>query len=139
MSKQSDRNYNSHSHRKYSLKVHIILVPKYRKPLFKSKQFTQGTKQCMFETCCRNGWTIEVMEADTDHMHLLISYDCTDRVCDIVKALKQESAYYLKAKYSQYLQKYYWGTDNMWTHGYFACSTGEVSTETVRAYIESQG
>lgn len=139
MSKQDKRNYNGYNHRRYSLHVHLILVPKYRKPLFKSKQFTEDTKQCIFETCKRNGWGIGAMEAGTDHIHLLISYDCTDRVSDIVKALKQESAFYLKTKHSEYLKTYYWGTYSIWTHGYFACSTREISTETVQRYIERQG
>ena len=31
------------------------------------------------------------METDKDHIHFLISYDTTDRVCDIVKIVKQEN------------------------------------------------
>ena len=134
-----NRNYESRHHRKYSLRVHIILVPKYRKPLFKSKQFTEDMKQCIFEICQRNRWTIDAMEADADHLHILISYDCTDRVCDIVKVLKQESTYFLKSRHAQYLKTYYWGTSSIWTHGYFACSTGEISTDVIREYIERQG
>ena len=38
------------------------------------------------------------MEADKDHMHFLISYDTTDRVCDIVKIVKQETTILPMAK-----------------------------------------
>ena len=33
------------------------------------------------------------METDKDHMHFLIRYDTTDRVCDIVKIVKQHITY----------------------------------------------
>ena len=35
------------------------------------------------------------METDKDHIHFLVEYDATDRVCDIVKVVKQETTYYL--------------------------------------------
>ena len=40
-------------------------------------------------------WEIIAMETDKDHIHFLVEYDATDRVCDIVKAVKQETTYYL--------------------------------------------
>ena len=47
------------------------------------------------------------METDKDHIHLLVKYDTTDRVCDIVKAIKQETTYYLWQKYNNSLSKQY--------------------------------
>ena len=35
------------------------------------------------------------METDKDHIHFLVEYDATDRVCDIVKVVKLETTYYL--------------------------------------------
>ena len=40
------------------------------------------------------------METDKDHIHFLLSYDTTDRVCDIVKIVKQETTHYLWQKYN---------------------------------------
>lgn len=40
-------------------------------------------------------WEIIAMETDKDHIHFLVEYDATDRVCDIVKVVKQETTYYL--------------------------------------------
>ena len=48
------------------------------------------------------------METDVDHIYLLIGYDTTDRVCDIVKLIKQQTAFYLWQKYSYFLSKQYW-------------------------------
>ncbi len=67
------------------------------------------------------------METDKDHMHFLISYDTTDRFCDIVKIVKQETTYYLWQKYGSFLSKQYWKKRIFWSDGYFACSIGEVN------------
>lgn len=46
-------------------------------------------KQNVFDICNTNGWNVVAMETDKDHIHILVGYDTTDRVCDIVKTLKQ--------------------------------------------------
>ena len=133
-----DNRYNRHNRRKYSLKVHIILVTKYRKKLLKGS-ITDDVKQKIFDIANTRGYEIIAMEADKDHLHFLISYDTTDRVCDIVKIVKQETTYYLWQKYGSFLSKQYWKKRIFWSDGYFACSIGEVSSATIQKYIESQG
>ena len=133
-----DYRYNRHNRRKYSLKVHIVLVTKYRKKLLKGS-ITDDVKQKIFDIANTRGYEIIAMEADKDHLHFLISYDTTDRVCDIVKIVKQETTYYLWQKYGSFLSKQYWKKRIFWSDGYFACSIGEVSSATIQKYIESQG
>ena len=133
-----DNRYNRHNRRKYSLKVHIVLVTKYRKKLLKGS-IADDVKQKIFDIPNTRGYEIIAMEADKDHMHFLISYDTTDRVCDIVKIVKQETTYYLWQKYGSFLSKQYWKKRIFWSDGYFACSIGEVSSATIQKYIESQG
>ena len=132
-----DNRYNRHNRRKYSLKVHIVLVTKYRKKLLKGS-ITDDVKQKIFDIANTRGYEIIAMEADKDHLHFLISYDTTDRVCDIVKIVKQETTYYLWQKYGSFLSKQYWKKRIFWSDGYFACSIGEVSSATIQKYIESQ-
>ena len=100
-----DNRYNRHNRRKYNLKVHIVLVTKYRKQLFKGS----------------------------------IADDVKQKICDIVKIVKQETTYYLWHKYGSLLSKQYWKKKIFWSDGYFACSIGEVSSATIQKYIESQG
>ena len=133
-----DNRYNRHNRRKYSLKVYIVLVTKYRKKLLKGS-IADDVKQKIFDIANTRGYEIIAMEADKDHLHFLISYDTTDRVCDIVKIVKQETTYYLWQKYGSFLSKQYWKKRIFWSDGYFACSIGEVSSATIQKYIESQG
>ena len=97
-----DNRYNRHNRRKYSLKVPIVLVTKYRRQLLKGT-IADDVKQKIFDICNSNSWNIIAMETDKDHVHFLVSYDATDRVCDIVKVVKQQTTYHLWQKYSDFL------------------------------------
>lgn len=133
-----DNRYNRHNRRKYNLKVHIVLFTKYRKQLLKDN-VADDVKQKIYDICNSNSWNIIAMETDKDHIHFLISYDATDRVCDIVKQIKQQATHYLWQKYFNFLFIQYWKKKIFWSDGYFACSIGEVSSATIQKYIESQG
>lgn len=133
-----DNRYYRHNRRKYSLKVHIVLVTKYRKQLLQGS-IADDVKQKILDIANTRGYEIIAMETDKDHIHFLLSYDATDRVCDIVKIVKQETTHYLWQKYNSVLSKQYWKKKIFWSDGYFACSIGEVSSATIQKYIESQG
>ena len=133
-----DNKYNRHNRRKYSIKVHIVLVTKYRKQILKGS-IADDVKQKIYDICNSKGYGVIAMETDKDHIHFLISYDTTDRVCDIVKLIKQQTTHYLWQKYPNFLTKCYWKHKIFWSDGYFACSIGEVSSATIQKYIESQG
>ena len=130
--------YNRHNKRKYSLKVHIVLVTKYHKQLPKGS-IADDVKQKILHIANTRGYEIIAIETDNDHIHFLLSYNTADRVCNIVKIVKQETTYHLWQKYSSVLSKQYWKEKTFWSDGYFACSIGEVSSATIQKYIESQG
>lgn len=133
-----DNRYNRHNRRKYNLKVHIVLVTKYRKQLLRAF-IADDVKQKIFNIANTNGYEIIAMETDKDHIHFLLGYDITNRICDIVKTVKQQTTYYLWQKYDSFLSKQYWKKKIFWSDGYFAYSIGEVSSSTIQKYIESQG
>lgn len=79
-----DNRYNRHNRRKYCLKVHIVLVTKYRKKLLQDF-IADDVKQRRYDICHTKGYGVIAMETDKDQIHFLISYDTTDRVYNIVK------------------------------------------------------
>ncbi|MBO4369700.1 MAG: IS200/IS605 family transposase, partial [Desulfovibrio sp.] len=85
-----DNRYNRHNRRKYSLKVHKVLVTKYRKQVLKGS-ITDDVKQKIYDICNSKGYDIIAIETDKDHIHFLISHDTTDRVCDIVTLITQQT------------------------------------------------
>ena len=133
-----DNRYNRHNRQKYSLKVHIVLVTKYRKQLLKGS-ITDDVKQEILDIANTRGYEIIAIETDKDHIHFLLSYDTADRVCDIVKIVKQETTYHLWQKIVRSYLNSIRRKKTFWSDGYFACSIGEVSSATKQKYIESQG
>ena len=133
-----EHKYDRRNRRKYSLKVHIVIVTKYRKKLL-AGGIADDAKQKIYDIANAGGYKIIAMETDKDHLHILLGYDTTDRVCDIVKIIKQETTHYLWARHGDALSKEYWKKRIFWSDGYFAASIGEVSSATIRKYIESQG
>ena len=132
-----DNRYNRHNRWKYCLKVHIILVTKYRKQLLIGS-IADDVKQKIFDIANTRGYEIIAIETDKDRIHFILSYDTTDRVCNIVKITKQATTYHLWQKYSSILSKQYWREKTFWSDSYFDCSVGGVSSATIKKYIESQ-
>ena len=89
-----DSRYAHTNRRKFSLKAHIVLGTKYRKQLLRDA-IANDVKAKIYDIFNSKGYGIIAMETDKDHIHLLISYDITDRICDIVKLIKQETTYHL--------------------------------------------
>ena len=70
-----------------------------------------------------------------EHVHLLVSVPPTVAVSRLVQKLKGASSRKLLQEYTE-LRKRYWGR-HLWARGYFAVTTGNVTDEIIRQYIES--
>ena len=131
--------YISKNHSKFLIMVHLIFVCKYHKKLL--VKFGQQIKLLMFDIAKENNFEIIETQVDQNHIHLLVSYNPTQSVLDIVRFLKQISTYRIWRQEDNYLflQKYFWKEHTFWSDGYFACSIGNVSKDTIEKYIQSQG
>lgn len=85
--------YNRGGHSKYSMKVHLIFVTKYRKKIFKFDKRADDVKQFLYDAAKKYGYEIIQMETDKDHVHILLEYSPKISVSDIVRQLKQYSTY----------------------------------------------
>ena len=119
--------------------AHLIFVCNYRKQLL--DKFGESIKSIMHSLAEKNGFDIEEMEIDKDHIHLLVSYNPTQSILDIVRLLKQISTFQIWREHgnSSALKKHFWKEKTFWSDGYFACSIGQISSETIRKYIQTQG
>lgn len=130
--------YQHRRHNKNLLMVHLIFVTKYRKKILFGN-FNNDVKQYIFDICQERHWYIKRMEADKDHVHILLQYNPTDSIKNIVSLLKQKSTYMAWKRYSSMLKKHYWKEHTLWSDGYFAASVGMVSQATIEQYIKNQG
>lgn len=131
--------YVSKNHSKYLIMVHLIFVCKYRKQLL--VKYSNQIKQILNDIAEEKDFEIMEMEVDKDHIHLLVNYNPTQSILDIVRLLKQISTYRIWRQNNNhiYLGKQFWNEKTFWSDGYFACSIGNVSKEIIEKYIQSQG
>ena len=130
--------YQHRRHNKNLLMVHLIFVTKYRKKILFGN-FNNDVKQYIFDICQERHWYTKRMETDKDHVHILLQYNPTDSIKNIVSLLKQKSTYMAWKRYSSMLKKHYWKEHTLWSDGYFAASVGMVSQATIEQYIKNQG
>lgn len=136
MSKKS--NYISTNRSKHYLKCHLIFVCKYRKKLLVG-QLNTDIKRIFQSITDGSDFEIEVFESDIDHIHFLIRYIPGLSIAQIVRRLKQESNRQIWLLHPSTLRKKYWYQHLLWSVGYFVCSIGEASPDTIREYILNQG
>ena len=122
--------------RKYCIKCHIVLCVKYRKQLLSQPKIATCIKDAILSNQTSD-FTIQVMEVDKDHIHLLVDYTPNVSVSQIVRLIKQITT--ARVWFENDLRKYFWKHKIFWSGGYFACSTGDASTETIAKYIAEQG
>ena len=131
-------NWYSKNHHKYLLQYHLIFVCKYRKKLL-TREISDDIKQLSYEICSKHNVTIREMETDLDHIHYFIETEPTISISQIVCFMKSYTTYHIWKRYGKYLSKYLWNNNTFWTDGYFVCSVGNVSQETLKNYIQNQG
>jgi len=131
-------NYISTNHSKHYLKAHIILVTKYRKPLLVN-QLKQDMYTIFNNIIDNSDFSVEVFQSDLDHIHFLIRYIPRLSISQIIRRLKQQSTKQIWLLHPTLLRKEYWYKNLFWSSGYFVCSIGEASPDTIKQYILSQG
>jgi putative transposase len=71
-----------------------------------------------------------------DHVHLFLSYRSNQQVSQIMQWLKGISSRVLLQEFP-HLRKKFWGR-HFWARGYLAVSSGTITDEMIREYIDEQ-
>ena len=116
----------------FKLEVHIAWITKYRYKVLTSDIGTR-TRDLLRQICTENKVDILKGSVSPDHIHMLVSIDPTTSVSKLVRYLKGKTSRKLQTEYPQ-LRKRYWG-QHLWARGYFAVSTGNVTTSMIAEYI----
>ena len=96
--------YHHSSHSKYLIKLHIVFAVKYRKKLLVDS-LDEDMKQLLFEISQEKGFTVDTMQSDIDHIHILVDIPPTLSAFQIVHQLKQLSTFRIWKKYAMELKK----------------------------------
>jgi putative transposase len=83
--------------------------------------------------CAEQGWAIEELAIQPDHVHLFVRAWPTTSAAEILKEVKGVTSRELRLKHPQLRR-----LPSLWTRSYFASTAGNVAQATIRRYIEAQ-
>ena len=127
---------DKNQHSVYSINYHLVMVIKYRRKVISDE--ISGYFRATFE---RIGITygVELVEWNYDKDHVHVIFKCTPKIAPakFINAYKSVSSRLVKKNYPE-IRQYLW-KEAFWTKSYCLISTGGVSIDVIKQYIERQG
>lgn len=124
--------YLRDEHRVHLIIYHLVWTPKRRKPVLTGKVAVR-CKELIESKCKEKGWEILELAIQPDHVHLFVRVWPSDSPANVVKEIKGITSHNLRKEFPQLLR-----LPSMWTRSYFSATAGNVSSETIKKYIEAQ-
>jgi len=91
-------------------------------------------KELILDSQDEYDFVVRAVETMTDHVHLLISIPPTEAVGILIGKIKGMTAKVLREEFPHLKSR----LPNLWTRTYFVASTGGVTLEALKQYVESQ-
>ena len=129
------KDYRRGAHTVFEIHLHIVWTTKYRRPAL-TGEVGLRVRDLIREICGAHEVTIMKGHISRDHIHLFVSIPPQVTISRLVQWLKGKTAYKLLQEFP-HLRKKFWGR-HIWARGYFCCSSGNVTDEVIKQYIEQQ-
>ena len=130
------REMDNNQHSVYLLYYHLIMVVKYRRKVI-DDQVSERGKEIFEYISPRYGIALEEWNHDEDHVHVMFRAKPSSEISKFINAYKSASSRLLKTEYPE-IKKKLW-KEAFWSRSFCLLTTGGVTTEVIRRYIESQG
>ena len=115
------------------LNYHFVFCPRYRRKIFLIDGLEDRFKESVLQICEQNQIEVLAMECHVDHVHLFLSALPKYSPADIMRIVKGNTSRVLLSEFSDVLR-----SPTVWTCSYFVSTAGNVSSETIRRYVENQ-
>ena len=115
------------------INYHFIFCPRYRRKIFDIPNVENRFKYLVNYICEEMEIEIIDIECDRDHTHMFLNCLPTLAPSDIMQKIKGITSRILRDEFVE-LRK----MPSLWTRSYFVSTTGNVCSETIKKYVESQ-
>jgi len=121
----------------FSLCYHFISVVKYRQKVFINDEIVSDLKSIVCHIA--SDFDVEIIEQSCgdDHLHILFRAKPTLDMTKFINILKGRSSRMIREKHKNFLKNKLWG-DNFWSPSYFLATTGNVTLDILKKYVENQ-
>ena len=127
---------DNNNHSVFKLYYHLILVVKYRRKVFDDEMCQYASNR--FKVIGKKYHIIlEEYNHDNDHVHILFRAHPNSDISKFINAYKSSTSRIIKKEFPQIKEKLW--KSMFWTKSYCLLTSGGVTTELVRQYIETQG
>lgn len=114
------------------INYHFVFCPRYRRKVL-VRQVEVRFKELVEQLCKEQDWLIVAMEVMPDHVHLFLNGLPTDSPSDMMAKVKGVTSRRLRQEF-----KHLAHLPSLWTRSFFVSTAGNVSSETVKRYVEEQ-
>ena len=126
---------NHRPHSAYVINYHLVWIPRYRKKVLVGP-IEARLKELWVEIATQYGFEILAVEVMPEHVHLFVSAPPKFSPAGIVRPFKGIPSRRLKKEFES-LRRQSWGKNaTLWAEGYYVCTAGHVSAETIKRYME---
>jgi putative transposase len=115
------------------INYHFVFCPRYRRKIFIDVKVEQRFKEMVHEICELLKIKVLALECDKDHAHIFLNGLPTLSPSDIMAKIKGVTSKQLREEFPhlRHLQ-------SLWTRSYFVSTAGNVSSQTIKKYVEQQ-
>lgn len=128
--------FDKSSHSVYTLNYHLIICVKYRRKVFDNENIINEMKNRTRNIAEGFGISIINQECNNDHTHILFSAKPSSNLVKFINSLKGATAKAIRYRFPQ-VKKKLW-KDVFWSSSYCLITTGQVTLEQLKKYVESQ-
>ena len=130
--------YDTNKHSVYLLQYHLILVIKYRRKVI-DNAICNRLKEIFEYIGEKEQYKLKVIEfnSDIDHLHILFKAEPKSEIKKFINAYKSASSRLIKKEFPNIKNKLW--QEAFWSRSFFLATTGGVTLEVLKQYIESQG
>ena len=115
------------------INYHFVFCPRYRRQIFLDSKVEQRFKEMVHEICESLKIEIVALECDKDHTHMFLNTLPTFSPANIMAKIKGVTSKQLREEFPHLRH-----LPSLWTRSYFVSTAGDVSSETIRRYVEGQ-
>jgi putative transposase len=129
--------FDTSQHAVYSLQYHLIVCTKYRRVVFDAPQHVDFLKQKLHDLSEKRDLRVLEVGVDEDHFHMVFRADPTTNLADYVRVIKGSTSKSIRHQFPEVKEKL--RDDAFWSKSYCLMTTGEVTLDKLKEYVESQG
>ena len=124
--------YKHSKNQVYIINYHLVWCPKRRRPILVD-HVRERLMAIFSQVAQEKAIDILALKVQPDHIHLFVSCSPQTVIHKLVKAFKGKSSFILRKEFPHLLK-----LPSLWTNSYFVSTAGNISSETIKKYIEVQ-